>query len=166
MLVITWSSSLNLPYKLVLTDDVINHHLLRAADVPPDKLEAECSLPAAVQPELGALVRGVSGPGCGGGCPAHLAGAGTQHLAFIEHHPESEWDQLGAQRRAAVDGAVGDGGRGGRVIGERHPPAAPPQHLMVEKVHIYCSPVAHTNCGGWTRRRSLGPLKLYEVSSS
>ena len=127
MLVITWSSSLNLPYKLVLTDDVINHHLLRAADVPPDKLEAECSLPAAVQPELGALVRGVSGPGCGGGCPAHLARAGAQHLAFIEHHPKSEWDQLGAQRRAAVDGAVRDvGGRCGVRGGESHPPATPP----------------------------------------
>ena len=50
--------------------------------------------------------------------------------------PEPEWHELGAERGAAVDGAVGDGGRGGRVIGERHPPAAPPQHLMVEKAHI------------------------------
>ena len=35
--------------------------------MPPDELKAECSLPAAVQTELGALVRRVAGPGGGGG---------------------------------------------------------------------------------------------------
>ena len=39
---------------------------------------------------------------------------------------EPEGDELGAERGAAVDGAVGDGGGRGGVIGQRHPPPAPP----------------------------------------
>ena len=32
---------------------------------------------------------------------AHLAGAGAQHLPVIEHHPQSEGNQPGAQCRQA-----------------------------------------------------------------
>ena len=83
--------------------------------MPPDELEPERSLPGAVQAELGALVRGVAGPGGGGGGAAHLAGARAQHLAVIEHHPQSEGDQPRAERRPAVDGRVGDVPGGGGV---------------------------------------------------
>ena len=123
---------------------------LGTSNVPPDELEAECSLPAAVQTELGALVRRVAGPGGGGGGAADLAGAGAQHLAVIEHHPQSEGDQSGAERRPAVDGRVGDVSGGGRVGGgQRHPPPAPP--------------VTVGGRGGGTGRGRLGPSKLYVV---
>ena len=72
--------------------------------MPPHKLKAQRSLPAAVQTELGALIGGVSGPGGGGSGTAHTAGARAQHLPVIEHHPQSEGDQSGTERCSAVDG--------------------------------------------------------------
>ena len=83
--------------------------------MPPDKLEAQGALPAAVQTELGALVTGVAGPGRGGGGAADLAGAGAQDLAVIEHHPQSEGDQSGAEGRPTVYCTVLDVSGGGGV---------------------------------------------------
>ena len=121
--------------------------------MPPDELEAQCSLPAAVQPELGALVRRVAGPGGGGGGAADLAGAVAQHLAVIEHHPQSEGDQFGAERRPAVDGRVCDvSGGGGVRCRQGHPPPAPP--------------VTVGRRGGGTGRGRLGSSKLYVVICS
>ena len=51
------------------------------------------------------------------------------HLAIVKVDPESEGHELGAQGGPAVHGAVGDGGGGGRVIGQRHPSATPPGSL-------------------------------------
>ena len=110
--------------------------------MPPDELEAERPLAAAVQPEGGALVRGVRRARRGAAGPAHLAAVRAEHLqggysaelarsqephlAVVEHDPESEGQEAGAERGAAVDRAVGDGGGGRGVRRQRHPPPAPP----------------------------------------
>ena len=48
--------------------------------MPPDELEAERPLAAAVQPEGGALVRGVRRARRGAAGPAHLAAVRAEHL--------------------------------------------------------------------------------------
>ena len=60
------------------------------------------------------------------------------HFAIVKVDPEPEGDELGAERGAAVDGAVGDGGGRGRVIGQCHPPATPPGQKTISHHHHLC----------------------------
>lgn len=62
---------------------------------------------------------------------------------------EPEGDELGAERGAAVDGAVGDGGGRGGVIGQCHPPPTPPaqgSHVTGDILCLLTSLVTNITC--------------------